>query len=128
MMTGSFKKRNPDLLQSNAGHDESFVSKFNYYLSTNKIDFTLLKRKNNQSRPISKSREIFNTYPIYLKHTLFFNGEDYKKVREIECCSRFMPYEKLREKGNKYFNKGQYGLALDYYERALSLFKWLEYY
>jgi hypothetical protein len=38
-----------------------------------------------------------------------------------------MPYEKLREKGNKYYNKGQYGLALDYYERALSLFKWLEY-
>lgn len=39
-----------------------------------------------------------------------------------------MPYEKLREKGNKYFNKGQYAEALDYYERALSLFKWLEYF
>lgn len=37
-----------------------------------------------------------------------------------------MPYEKLREKGNKYFNKGKYAEALDYYERALSLFKWLE--
>jgi tetratricopeptide (TPR) repeat protein len=57
---------------------------------------------------------------------LFFNGEDYKKVRGIECCSRFLPYEKLREKGNKYFNKGKYTEALDYYERALSLFKWLE--
>ena len=58
---------------------------------------------------------------------MFFNGEDYQKVRGIECCSRFLPYEKLREKGNKYFNKGKYPDALDYYERALSLFKWLEY-
>jgi tetratricopeptide (TPR) repeat protein len=37
-----------------------------------------------------------------------------------------MAYEELREKGNKYFNKGKYYLALDYYERAMSLFRWLE--
>jgi len=39
-----------------------------------------------------------------------------------------LPYDKLREKGNKYFNKGKYAEALEYYERALSLFKWLEHY
>lgn len=38
-----------------------------------------------------------------------------------------MAYEELREKGNKYFNKGKYYRALDYYERSLSLFRWLEY-
>jgi len=36
-----------------------------------------------------------------------------------------MPYEKLREKGNKLYNKGKYTEALDLYERAISLFKWL---
>jgi hypothetical protein len=36
-----------------------------------------------------------------------------------------MAYEELREKGNKEFNKGNYGRALDYYERAMSLYKWL---
>ena len=71
-------------------------------------------------------REVFNGYPIYLQHTLFYNGEDYQKVRSFECCSRFLAYEELREKGNKYFNKGQYSKALDYYERAMSLFRWLE--
>ena len=38
-----------------------------------------------------------------------------------------MAYEQLREKGNKYYNKGKYHEALDYYERAMSLFRWLEY-
>ncbi len=38
-----------------------------------------------------------------------------------------MAYEQLREKGNKKFNKGKYYEALDFYERAMSLFRWLEY-
>jgi tetratricopeptide (TPR) repeat protein len=126
-MGGSEKKRNPDLFQMNSGFNEPFVSKFNYYLSANKIDFSLIRTKKG-SQPITRSREIFNTYPSYLQHTLFYNGEDYKKVRSIECCSRFLPYEKLREKGNKLYNKGKYAEALDFYERALSLFRWLEYY
>ena len=37
-----------------------------------------------------------------------------------------MAYEELRERGNKEYNKGNYSGCLDYYERALSLFKWLE--
>ena len=53
-MGGSEKKRNPDLLQSASGFDEPFVSKFHYYLSANKIDFSLLKRKKGQ--PITRSR------------------------------------------------------------------------
>jgi len=73
-------------------------------LSANKIDFSSLK--NGCAKTIS--REIFDNYPIYLQHTLFFNGEDYKKVRALECCSRFMAYDELREKGNKKYNKGKY--------------------
>jgi hypothetical protein len=45
-MGGSDKKKNPGLAHSNSAFDEAFVSKFNYYLSANKIDFSLLKRKN----------------------------------------------------------------------------------
>lgn len=38
-----------------------------------------------------------------------------------------MAYEQLREKGNKRYNQGRYYEALDFYERAMSLFRWLEY-
>jgi hypothetical protein len=37
-----------------------------------------------------------------------------------------MAYEELRERGNKEYNQGKYSSSLEYYERALSLFKWLE--
>lgn len=37
-----------------------------------------------------------------------------------------MAYEELRERGNKEYNLGKYSSALEYFERALSLFKWLE--
>ena len=33
----------------------------------------------------------------------------------------------MREKGNKFYNKGKYSKCLEYYERAMSLFRWLEY-
>lgn len=78
MSGASTKKKNPNLVLSETGFDEPFVSKFKYYLSENKIDFSM---KRGPSPPVS--REIFNTYPIYLQHTLFFNGEDYKKVRNL---------------------------------------------
>lgn len=69
---------------------------------------------------------MFDKYPLYLKHTLFYASEDLVKIRSFECCSRFMAYDELRERGNKEFHAGNYNLALDYYEKALSLFKWLE--
>lgn len=94
-MSGSEKKKNPDIYQYSTGFDETFVSKFSYYLSANKIDFSELKQKK-QSIPLTKSREIFNKFPIYLQHSLFFQSEDYRQVREDECCSRFMPYDTLR--------------------------------
>ena len=88
-MGGSDKKRNPSLGLACEGYDEPFVSKFKYYLSANKLDFTAIKKGKST---IPFSREAFDKYPIYLKHTLFYNGEDYKKVRGLECCSRFMAY------------------------------------
>lgn len=37
-----------------------------------------------------------------------------------------MAYEQLREKGNKLYNKGKFYEAIDFYERAMSLFRWME--
>ena len=123
-MASSGAKKNPNLGITQEGFDEPFVSKFKYYLSANKLNFDAMRKGRSESSP---GRQIFNTYPIYVKHTLFYNGEDYQKVRSFECCSRFLAYEELREKGNKFFNKGKFAKALDFYERAMSLFRWLEF-
>ncbi len=96
-MVSSGAKKNPNLgidhsgtTFTKLGFDEPFVSKFKYYLSSNKINFDLLK---NGKSSLPTIRDKFDHYPIYLKHTLFFNGEDFKKVRSFECCSRFLAYE-----------------------------------
>lgn len=85
-MGGSEKKKNPPLTVTSPAYTEPFISKFKYYLSPSKIDF------------MSNTKDIvfrhkFNTYPIYLQHTLFYKGEDFIKIRGMECCSRFMAYE-----------------------------------
>lgn len=54
------------------------------------------------------------------------NDENMKKVRELEVAQRFFVYDKLREKGNKEFHKGNFEESILYYERAMSCFKWLE--
>ncbi len=78
-MQTSTKKKNPSLRLTNKGYSSPFVSKYKYYLSEKKIDMDFLNNKKTKGNP----REIFNTYPIYLQHTIFFNGEDFKKVREL---------------------------------------------
>lgn len=127
-MHSSNDQKNPGLQLTDQGKhttysafDSEMVSKYRYYLSKSKIDMYFLERKRG-----NRSREVFDNYPLYLQHTLFYQTEDLQKIRTFECCSRFMAYEELRERGNKEYNKGNYYASLDYYERALSLFKWLE--
>ena len=45
-MGTSQKKKNPSLGLAEYGYDEPFVSKFKYYLSANKLDFSGLTNKN----------------------------------------------------------------------------------
>jgi hypothetical protein len=47
-------------------------------------------------------------YPIYLKHTLYYDDEDMKKIRSLEYSHRFFVFDKIRESSNKEFNKGNY--------------------
>lgn len=78
-------------------YDEDYVSKYRFYLSNAKLDFTYLdgkKRKN-------QSRAVFDSYPIYLQQTLFYDSDDLRRIRTLECCSRIEAYEELREKGNR---------------------------
>lgn len=79
-MASSGTKKNPNLGLDHLGYDEPFVSKYKYYLSPNKINFDILKHGKQQ---FPTTRHKFDQYPIYLKHTLFYNGDDYKKIRTL---------------------------------------------
>ena len=69
----------------------------------------------------------FDSYPIYLKHTLFHNeDENVMQVREMEVGQRLYVFDKIKERGNKHFHKNRDYECIKVYERALSVMKWLE--
>ena len=70
---------------------------------------------------------MFDSYPIYIKHTLFNCDENIAKIRKTEITQRFFAQDGLKEEGNWYYRKRNYTEAMKYYEAALSCVKWLEY-
>jgi hypothetical protein len=63
-------------------------------------------------------REKWNSYPQFLKHTIFHTGEDVQKARLMEIGHKFFIVDKLREKGNRKYRKGQFPEAIQFYERV----------
>lgn len=70
-------------------------------------------------------REKWAAYPNYLKHTVFHTGEDIEKARKMEIGHKFFIVDNLREKGNRRYKKGKYPEAIQFYERGVSVLKWL---
>lgn len=88
------------------------------------FNFRGILAKGKTSSP--EEKEKFDSYPIYLKHTLFHNEEKFEKIRKLEVAHRFFVYDKFREQGNKKYNRKKADEAISLYEHALSCFKWLE--
>lgn len=82
------------------------------------------QRNFNQNRP---SREKFNSYPKYLKLSLFIEQEVFTKIRGTEITQRYLSLEEFRERGNECVFKKQFKDALIFYTQAHSILRWLEY-
>ncbi|EGR30006.1 hypothetical protein IMG5_144800 [Ichthyophthirius multifiliis] len=115
----SERKKNPGLFHLEYKYNIHYISRHQYLLDSDPLLIQQNKKK-------KIDRKIFNSYPIYLKHTIFHDDDLMKKIRLKEITERFFAYDKFRERGNRYFNKQKITTALYYYERALSCFKWLE--
>lgn len=55
-----------------------------------------------------KTFEQWQSYPIYLKETLFYFGENYDKYRKMEIGYKFFVSDDLKEQANIHCNKGEY--------------------
>ena len=120
----SDNKKNPPLGVMEEGWNEEYISPFNYLLEYKGFLGLSIKGLEKQK---NQTRAVFDTYPVYLKHSLLHDDETMKKVRVLEVSQRFFAFDKFRERGNKEYRKDNFEQALMYYERALSCFRWLEY-
>ena len=64
------------------------------------------------------SREKWNQYPTYLKHTVFYQSKDYEKARGLEIGHKLFFLDKFKVKGNKYYKKQKYEKAITMYEKV----------
>ena len=64
------------------------------------------------------SREKWNSYPNYLKHTVFYTNKDYRKARKLEIGHRVFLLDKFKAKGNKLYLKKKYSKAISMYEKV----------
>jgi hypothetical protein len=95
----SDNKKNPPLQAMSEGYDTNFISPHDYLLSPHGLFHSNFTSK------------VFDSYPIYLKHTIIHDEENMKKVRKLEVAQRFFIYDKFREKGNKEYYKGNFVVA-----------------
>lgn len=118
VMSSNPKKCNPGLFIPEIIDSNIYISPFMSVLESNNI----FGRKNKDSN-LSKN---WDNYPIFLKHTLLYFGENYDKYRSIEVGYKFFITDDLREKGNKLYKKKNFAEALSNYEKAVSILRWLE--
>eukprot|EP01038_Epipyxis_sp_PR26KG_P010231 gene10231-13763_t len=71
-------------------------------------------------------RKKYNSYPPWYQHSLFSQQDiiNARKLSQFDELYEFSSTCKII--GNQYFESGDYMEAIDQYERALSLFKWIE--
>ena len=68
------------------------------------------------------NREVWDTYPIYLKHTVFHESEDWDTARKMEIGHRFFIAQNLKDRANKRFKRGHYHRAISLYEKVSEAF------
>jgi hypothetical protein len=72
----SNSKKNPPLGPIKESFNEEYVSFYNYLLKSRDIFYQFKNFKQTQGKKKTGfSREKFDSYPIYLKHTLFHEEE-----------------------------------------------------
>jgi hypothetical protein len=64
------------------------------------------------------SRKVWEEYPNFLKHTVFYTSNDFEKARSMEIGHKLFLLDKFKLKGNKCYSRGKFDTALTYYEKV----------
>ena len=75
---------------------------------------------------LHKKRIIFNSYPIYLKNTLF-HASHTKQLRTLELRQRLVYFNEFKRQGNIHFHSEEFERAQECYEHAYGLLKYLKF-
>lgn len=77
-------------------------------------------------KELQEKQKVLRSYPPVFLHTLFHEHSKYEKYRNYEISSLFFFIDDIKMKGNDAHRDNDLYLALEFYERSLSFFNWLE--
>lgn len=117
MMQVSASKRNPTLYVPESVYPEPYVSPFHEFLGPSLMF--------NFGRQNTKT-EKWDKYPIFLKNTIFYHTENFKKYRGLEIGYKFFVTDEMREKANEEYHKGNYDTAINMLEKGIACMRWLD--
>lgn len=81
----SEKKRNPLFEILEPQYEIAYISPFQYMLDNQPFLF--------DTKKVRFNREKFDSYPIFIKHSLFHDEEQMLKVRKLDISQRFFIYD-----------------------------------
>lgn len=79
-----------------------------------------------KSLQMSQERKNYDQMPSFYQHSIFNQYDDVKAVRNLDFVDRIAAARQMKKDGNNAFKKGLWDEAMMHYEKALSVFRYLE--
>ena len=91
-------------------------------------DFLFFLKGNLEEDEWKEKTKKIRSLPRHLKYTLFYqNQKELEEIHKLQFPKIFFMYDELKQKGIRYYNRGKFREALEYFNYAYGLLKWVEF-
>ena len=92
------------------------------------FDFLFYLKGDLEENDWKEKTEKIRNLPRHLKYTLFYQDQpELEKIHKLEFPKVFFMFDELKQKGIRYYNRRKFREALEYFNYAYGLMKWVEF-
>ena len=92
------------------------------------FDFLFYLKGNLEEDDWKQKTEKIRNIPRHLKYTLFYQDQkELEEIHKLEFPKIFFMFDELKQKGIRYYNRNKFREALEYFNYAYGLMKWIEF-
>ena len=91
-------------------------------------DFLFFLKGNLEENDWFEKTKIIRELPRHLKYTIFYQDKkELQEIHKLEFPKVFFMFDELKQKGIRYYNRKKFREALEYFNYAYGLMKWVEF-
>ena len=92
------------------------------------FDFLFYLKGDLEENDWKEKTEKIRNLPRHLKYTLFYQAQpELENIHKLEFPKVFFMFDELKQKGIRYYNRRKFREALEYFNYAYGLMKWVEF-